>query len=234
MEERSGCDESRYVAGRQPGSCTRRAFIRAGALALPGLTLGPAGVLAATVKRALPSVDLTFISSKLTLVRREEWTDTKPRPWLLREAGSFDRLTIHHAGLAVNKHTVKNAVINDLENILAGHLEKDYADIGYHLVIDFAGRVWEGRSLAYEGAHVAGHNEENIAVMLLGNFEKQEASKEQVSTMVELIPVLRKQYNIKPHRVYGHRDLGPSVCPGKNVYPHLTKLKARNTNGGAK
>ena len=199
--------------------------MKIGALAFPGLALGAVGAGAATVKRDLPGIDLSFISSRLTLMRRADWTDEKPRTWLLREAGSFDRLTVHHTGLSVNKHTIKNAVINDLQNIMTGHVEKHYADIGYHLLVDYAGRVWEGRSMAYEGAHVAGQNERNIAVTLLGNFEEQRASDLQIAAMAQLIEALRKQYDIKPHRVYGHRDLGPSVCPGKNVYPHIEKLK---------
>ena len=234
MEERSGCDESRYVAGQASRGYTRRAFVKTGVLALPGLALCRSDALGATVKRSLPVVDLDFISSKLPVLRREQWTDLKPRPWLMREAGSFNRLTVHHAGLAVNTHTVKNAVITDLQNILAGHVKKNYADIGYHLVVDFAGRVWEGRSLAYEGAHVSGQNERNVAVMLLGNFEKQRASEQQVSTMTQLIGLLRKEYDIKPHRIYGHRDLGASVCPGKNIYPYLKNFRTRDVNGGKK
>jgi len=231
MGKRSSRNESRYLANPVWGSCTRRAFIKAGALAVPGLLAGRVA-RGAAVKRSLPVVDLGFISAELTLVPRDEWASTKPKPWLLREAGVFDRLTVHHAGLAVNKHTIKNAVMNDLQNIQAGHIDKKYADIGYHLVVDYAGRVWEGRSLAYEGAHVAGQNEHNIAVMLLGNFEEQRASDEQVATMVRLVGLLRKQYDIKAHRVYGHRDLGPSACPGKNVYPYLAKLKSPKKTGG--
>jgi hypothetical protein len=162
----------------------------------------------------------------MELLRRSEWTDTAPRTWRVREVGNYDRITIHHAGEATNFHTDKNAVLHDIEGIYVGHLDRNYGDIGYHFILDYAGRVWEGRSLAYEGAHVAGQNEKNIGVVFLGNFEEQEPSGEQLASMRLLAGILKEHYGIKGHRVYGHRDLGKSVCPGRNLYPHVSRFGA--------
>ena len=189
------------------------------------LCVGVQRVWGALAKCPLPPVDLGFIESRLRVFRRFEWTDIAARPWRLRSAGSYDRLTIHHAGNTTNYHCAKSAVARDLNGILAAHMARDYGDIGYHFMIDYAGRVWEGRSLAYEGAHVAWQNERNVAVMLLGNFEKQTPSREQLDSLKKIIAALRRRFRIKRHRIYGHRDLGPSVCPGRNLYPHVLRLK---------
>ncbi|MBN2301700.1 MAG: N-acetylmuramoyl-L-alanine amidase, partial [Lentisphaerae bacterium] len=137
----------------------------------------------------------------------------------------YDRLTIHHEGNAVNYNTDLQTVTRDLKGILISHVDLGYGDIAYHLVIDRAGRVWEGRSLMYEGAHVSGQNEKNIGVMLLGNFEEQKPSEEQIAAMKLLVSLLRNRYRIKKHRIYGHCDLGPSLCPGKHLYEHVVALR---------
>ena len=207
--------------------CTRRrvSFSSRFLLGVSIAWLCGAAAMAAVAKRPLPPVDLEFISSRMTLVARSEWTDERPKAWLLRSAGEFDRITIHHAGNSVNMNTEKNAVASDLEDIYTAHMERKYGDIAYHLVIDYAGRVWEGRSLAYEGAHVSGQNAKNIGVMVLGNFEKQEPSEKQLEAIRTLVDLLRDRYAIKRHRIYGHRDLGKSFCPGRNLYKHIVKLR---------
>ncbi|OVE75910.1 hypothetical protein BVX97_03090 [bacterium E08(2017)] len=196
----------------------RRKFLIAGGMAA-------ASAHAAVVKRELPQVDLSFISGKLDFHRRTEWTDQEVKSWRMRGVGEVDRLTIHHSGGTVSAQTEEDSVKNALQGILAGHTQKGYGDVGYHLMIDYAGRVWEGRSLAYEGAHVKNQNDQNIGVMLLGNFQNQAPSEKQLESMNVLIGLLRKQYRIKRHRIYGHRDLGSSACPGIQLYSYLKKIK---------
>ena len=120
----------------------------------------------------------------------------------------------------------RNTVAYDLQAIQAGHLRRNYGDIGYHFVVDYAGCVWEGRSLEYEGAHVSHHNDGNIGVMLLGNFERQHPSERQLAGMRVLIAALQEDRRIARRRVYGHRDLGQSLCPGRHLYAHVVRLRA--------
>jgi len=137
----------------------------------------------------------------------------------------FDRITVHHAGATPNYHTARSEVLRDMEGVFVTHTRRNYGDIGYHFVIDYTGTVWEGRSLAYEGAHVACQNERNIGVMVLGNFEDQAPSVSQVATVDLLIGLLQQRFRIKPHRIFGHRDLGHSVCPGKQLYTYVRQLR---------
>ena len=133
---------------------------------------------------------------------------------------------MHHAGASVNCHSDANSVIYDIQGFLATHAKRNYGDIGYHFIVDYVGRVWEGRSLKYEGAHVLGENIQNIGIMFLGNFEIQEPSGEQIRTLTELTGLLMEQHEISKQRVYGHRDLGHSLCPGKHLYPYVLELKS--------
>jgi hypothetical protein len=207
-------------------SIGRRQFIRLFGYAAAGLGTGAHRVIASPVKRVLPTPDLDFLPEALMLMRRSEWTDLPPRTWRMRAARDFDRLTVHHAGNGIEKAVSENAVMHKLDGVLAAHMNRRYGDVGYHFVVDYAGRVWEGRSLAYEGAHVAYQNEGNIGIMLLGNFEKQKPSEAQWQACACLASALRDRFMIKRHRIYGHRDIGHSVCPGQYVYARVERLRS--------
>jgi hypothetical protein len=203
---------------------SRREFLRLGLLALPALVCARAAQ-AAPVHRWRSDDDLDAIASEMTVIPRATWNRESGDPSRMRAAGRYTRITIHHAGMQAIRHTSRAAIISDLNRIREAHLEQRYGDIGYHLIVDYAGRVWEGRSLAYEGAHVLSENEANVGVMLLGNFERQQPSLAQLAAMAELVELLRTHYGIRRSRVYGHRDLGSSVCPGRNLYPYVAELR---------
>lgn len=197
--------------------------MRRSALGILGLSAGSLRAAELRADRAEPE-DRPF-----AVVPRVAWADRAPRLDRLHRADGFNRLTIHHTGTRSNFHTNRNAVHVDLDAIMTGHMNLNYGDIGYHFVIDYAGRVWEGRSLDYEGAHVGRHNRGNIGVMLLGNFERQAPAPTQVAAMVRLAEELRMRFAITRREVYGHRDLGHSLCPGRLLYPEVQKLKEKTS-----
>jgi hypothetical protein len=204
--------------------CTRRRFLEQGLLALPVLASAPA-VLGAAAPAAKLSVD--FSKSGLSVMKRDRWASASPDPRRLRRAYGYDKITVHHSGATRNYHTVENAVIHDIECICAGHRSRRYGDIGYHFILDYAGRVWEGRGLPYQGAHVLGRNVGNIGIMLLGNFDDQSPSAKQLASLKKLVSALCASLSITPARVYGHRDIGASSCPGRNLYPHIPRLRSQ-------
>ncbi len=205
---------------------TRRGFLAKALASMAVPVLCAARVDGAIAKKPLPQFDLKFIDGKVPLLRRNEWASDSPKVWLMREGGSYDRITIHHQGGRPSISRVKNSVISEIDAIYGGHCRKHYGDIAYHFIIDYAGCVWEGRSLAYEGAHVSHQNKNNLGVLVLGNFEEQTPSTESLESIDKLVGVLRGRFGVKRHRVYGHRDIGSSLCPGKNLYPHVVALSS--------
>ncbi len=204
---------------------TRRGFLARAVAAAGASALCVGRSQAAIVKQLLPPFDLGFMEGAVSLIRRETWTSESPRAWLLREGGVYDRVTVHHQGGRPSITRNQNAVAAEIDAVYGGHHRLGYGDIAYHFVVDYAGRVWEGRSLAYEGAHVSSQNGRNLGVLMLGNFEQQTPSGEAIEATAGLVNLLRDRFGIKRHRVYGHRDLGSSVCPGKHLYPHVVALR---------
>jgi hypothetical protein len=202
----------------------RRRFLRSLGMTLPWVTLAPAWASTSVIHN--PAVDLDYVSRELPLKRRSEWACVEPNVKRLHPAinNIFHRITVHHTGLDVITATSDSAVARCLDGVLGGHLNRDFGDIGYHFLVDYAGRVWEGRSLRYWGAHVSGQNEYNIGIVLLGNFERQRPSRMQLISMETLIGLLRQRFAIQKGQVYGHMDLGQTLCPGKYLYPRVERL----------
>lgn len=69
----------------------------------------------------------------------------------------------------------------------------------------------------------------DIQICLVGDFNKQEISKAQFDSLVKLISVLRKQYNIPLRNIRKHQDIADKFteCPGSNFpfYKLLAELK---------
>lgn len=106
-------------------------------------------------------------------------------------------------------------------------VQRGFADVGYHYLIDASGIIYEGRPITVRGAHVAGHNTGAVGVCLLGNFEKTEPAPAQLASLTTLALALRGAFGIT--HLAGHRDL-PSqntLCPGANLWPRLPALAAQ-------
>ncbi len=166
---------------------------------------------------------------ELEVLPRTDWAPEKHNESLLTKAKSYHRITLHHEGARVFSEKDKSSVAAEIGRVYNAHKNLGYGDIGYHLVVDYAGRVWGGRSLGYWGAHVSGENEGNIAVMALGNFQEQRPSVEQNAAVITLVKGLKARYKIKGSRVYGHCDLGYTICPGRYLYPAVNEGKREKT-----
>ena len=58
------------------------------------------------------------------------------------------RNSAEHRGALVLRDTDRSSVMDDLNSVLDAHTRIRYGDIGYHFMIDYAGRVWEGRPVS--------------------------------------------------------------------------------------
>jgi len=96
-------------------------------------------------------------------------------------------------------------------------------DIGYHYVVGNGtisgdGEIEEGRQLPFIGAHAKGANEDSIGICLVGNFNKQEPSEMQLSSLVSLVLELQKSYSLPERDITLHKLVKGSFteCPGSN------------------
>ncbi|GAA0735788.1 N-acetylmuramoyl-L-alanine amidase [Clostridium oceanicum] len=91
-----------------------------------------------------------------------------------------------------------------------------WAGIGYHYFVRKNGEIWKGRPDNAIGAHVAGHNTNTLGVCAEGSYMTETMPQDQKNAIIELGRYLKSKYGI--NKVYGHREVGSSNCPGTN-YP---------------
>lgn len=147
-----------------------------------------------------------------------------PGGWLVYKeplAQVLNTLVIHHSAL--------DAVQFGVREIQRLHMEQNgWADIGYHFVIDGEGQGYEARPRTVRGVHVRAANTGTVGIVLLGNFEEIYPAPTQLITLDELMAYLIREYPGLTH-LAAHADFNDeTVCPGRNMMPHLRPLAERH------
>ncbi len=158
------------------------------------------------------------------LVKREEWTTAriKGNNYLM---GGVDRITVHHTGEHPGMEGIPE--IEVIQRIERYHRdERHWAAIGYHYLVGKTGKVYEGRPVKYQGAHVSGANEHNLGISVIGDFMHQLPNPEQLGALKAFLTDSRNRFSVAKGRVYGHRELGKSVCPGDALFAWVTAYRA--------
>ena len=133
----------------------------------------------------------------------------------------LNTIVVHHSAYP---HTGPNE-IQDL------HMDRrGYADVAYHFMIDDEGIIFEGREINIRGAHVQGFNTGSVGIVLLGNFNDEQPSESQLTSLSELVDYLGYIYSIgylAGHRDYPDQSPDGTECPGDKLYP-LVRSMSRN------
>lgn len=168
----------------------------------------------------------------VSVLSRTQWTRNKPNMRKINAMGKISRITLHHSGMGIFTDKSYTGAQKYLEKLRGSHTKgRGWSDIGYHFAIDPNGRVWECRNLRYQGAHVSSNNENNVGVLLMGNFEKQRPSRQQLATMKSFVRQLRLKYGVpvKSRRstvgIKTHRELGKTACPGRYLQPYIARYR---------
>lgn len=133
------------------------------------------------------------------------------------------RIVVHHTASLVsdavkaiktNRASWKAAVehvrkAQDLHKRVRG-----WNDVGYHYMIDWKGRIFQGRPVDRLGAHTEGNNTGSIGVVLLGDFSRQRPPLEQVASLKTLLRWLIAAHGISPKSIQGHHQYKYTLCPG--------------------
>jgi len=169
-----------------------------------------------------PDPDLPALGgSGYVLVPRSRWTSKAPGT-NNRPMGRVSRITIHHTAEHGAVATLPDVeVIRRIENYHRNG--RKWCAIGYHYLIGKDGRVYEGRPANLQGAHVLSENESNIGISVMGDFNRKLPSQRQLAALQGFLEDSRDRFKVGRSRVYGHRDLNRSECPGNALYAWLRK-----------
>lgn len=216
----------------------RRMFLFASAMALVGCgTKKVTSSLPSPIWSAskIPDLELPIETAHLPVptklhgaISRSTWAKGQPIPRNMNRMLPARYITIHHDGMTPFTSTARNSAASRLETIRKSHLRRDggrWGDIGYHFAIDPAGRLWQGRQLTWQGAHVKARNEGNIGVVVLGNYERQGVNRAQAAAIESTLRALMRTYNVPVSRVRTHQEWAATACPGKSLQQVMVGIR---------
>lgn len=186
---------------------------------------------------------------------RAQWgADESIRAWDPEYAPTLKAATLHYT-VAANDYAPEQ-VPEMLRSIYAYHaVSRGWGDIGYNVIVDRFGRVFEGRygglASTVIGAHAGGFNAGTFGVAMLGFYDQVPVPQATVNSLSEMIAWKFGLYGIDAlgsvvltsagggtskypagtavqlPTIFGHRDVGNTLDPGAYGYARLAEIKNR-------
>jgi hypothetical protein len=179
------------------------------------------------IAQQAPAPQVQVAPSSVAVIGRTAWTREQPKWKMSKPMNGVHRITVHHDALEIDGRG-QNWSVSRLNKIRRAHLSRGstWVDIGYHYIIDPDGRVWEGRPINIEGAHVASTNDHNVGVMCMGNFERDRPTQAQLYSLDMMVADLMRRYRVPMGRVATHQELKPTECPGNNLQSYMRQTRS--------
>ncbi len=161
------------------------------------------------------------------VIARANWTREQPRWKHSKPMNGVGLITVHHDALNASGLRGYGTSVQRLNSIRRSHIDRGptWVDIGYHYIIDTEGRVWEGRPVSIEGAHVAKTNDHNLGIMCMGNFNEHRPTQAQLNTLDGFVAAQMRAYRVPMARVYTHQEIGTSACPGNHLQNYMNQTR---------
>jgi hypothetical protein len=167
----------------------------------------------------------------------------KPYRWAQRYSPEVKLLVVHHTAQKVTGDP--RPPVERMRALYDFHANsRGWGDIGYHYVVDEEGGIYEGRNGGKKvvGGHVYCGNVGTVGIALMGNFEEEQPTMQQIQSLQWLLNQLSEQYNINLNRnvsyhgknvktILRHKDLISTECPGFYM-SHTVSQVRRNVIAG--
>lgn len=197
--------------------------------------------LAAPGGGSLPAAVTTSAAAAPLIYSRAQWgADESIMRWT-PEIGTVRGAVIHHTA-GTNDYTAAQ-VPSILRGIYSYHsISRGWGDIGYNFLVDKFGRVWEGRSGGIDratiGAHASGVNSQMFGISVMGNYEQAAFPQVAMDSVERLAAWKLGLHGVSANgrslvngvdrpAIVGHRDVGQTACPGRNIYGRLATIRAQ-------
>ncbi|AOP52834.1 MULTISPECIES: peptidoglycan recognition protein family protein [Micrococcales] len=154
-------------------------------------------------------------------------------------ADSVSAAVIHHTD--GNNDYAAEDVPAILRGIQSFHITgRGWSDIGYNMLVDKYGRLWEGRAggvkKAVVGAHAAGYNTGSFGISVLGDYDKKAPPQRTLDAVAEVVGWKLSLSGVKAggstslageemKAIVGHRDVGQTSCPGDGFYAKFDSIR---------
>lgn len=169
---------------------------------------------------------------------RKAWGAAKPKSDPDTTA-KVQAAVVHHTG-GSNDYTAEDvpAILRGIQHY---HQQgRGWDDIGYNMLADKYGRLWEGRGGGLKknpvGAHVVGYNQGSFGISVIGSYGTSAPPQATLDAVDHAIAWKLALSGVdaggkttlkgtKINVVSGHRDLGQTDCPGDALYGKLPQMR---------
>lgn len=184
----------------------------------------------------------------LTITTRASWcaglADCQKSKWE-PEPATFKGAVVHHT--AGNNTYTQGQVPQQIRNLWSWQADGlGWDDVGYNLIVDKFGGIWEGRDggLLSEvaGGHAYKSNFDTFGITILGDYQltpppavAREQMAKAIAWKLETLGISSATENItiRSERsdeltvptVSAHRDIGFTDCPGNAFYPQMALIR---------
>jgi hypothetical protein len=185
---------------------------------------------------------------------RAQWGANEAiRTWDPEYAPTIKAATLHHTADG-NGYTA-DQVPAMMRSIYSYHAQsRGWGDIGYNVIVDKFGRIWEGRygglSSTVIGAHAGGFNTGTFGVSMLGNYAEVDTPAVMLDAVAAIMAWKLGLYGVDPNAatqltsggggtskypagqvvtlptIFAHRDVGSTTCPGQYAYNRMGQLRS--------
>lgn len=186
------------------------------------------------------------------IVTRTQWgADSSCKPRETPAYGEVGAAVVHHT-VSTNSYSRSEAAGVVLGICRYHRNSNKWNDVGYNILIDRYGTIYEGRAggadRAVIGAHAQGYNGQTAGISLIGTFTSAtppQAMIDSLQTVLkwklalagitrnERVPLIstggamnrfKNGRTVFARVISGHRDLGSTACPGATAYTKLPSL----------
>ncbi|PLS28692.1 RICIN domain-containing protein, partial [Bifidobacterium parmae] len=196
------------------------------------------------------------VTASGTIHTREEWwvNGNPAMTWPPERTGHWKGAIVHHT---VDRNNYSQAEVPAMVNgiYLYHNVHNDWGDIGYQLLVDRYGGIWEGRdegvpnqvvpASQVAGAQSVGFNYDTFGVSMIGSYHLNVAPTDaQINSVAAAIawefnalgitdPYGTFQYKGTQPRITGHGDqshwvggsLNRTACPGQQVWNRMGEIR---------
>jgi uncharacterized protein with LGFP repeats len=170
--------------------------------------------------------------------------------WAPQYASTIKAATLHHTA-GSNNYTADQvpAILRSTYTYHAKSL--GWGDIGYNVLVDKFGRLWEGRkgglASTVVGAHAGGFNSGTFGVSMMGNYDVAATPQPMIDSVAAITAWKFSLYGVNPRgtatltsggtdkypagaratlpTIHGHRDTKSTACPGRYGYARLGEIR---------
>ena len=196
-------------------------------------------------------------NAPLSYTTRAQWGADESLKKCEPDTTSANRAMVVHHTAGATSYT-KAQVPGILRGILSYHTQSlGWCDVGYNMLVDRYGTVYEGRAggptKAIVGAHASGFNTGTFGVSVMGTYSAA-APAAAVDALGRVGSWQADLWNYDPTanvtltsgggtskhtegkkvslpRVFGHRDTSATECPGAGLYGQLSQVRSKAKAG---